>query len=137
MVRAGCIRPVAPPGLRCVPTLALALLLEGCATTPRGQRDLLEFVIDGQTSCAQLQERLGPPSSTLEDGGIRTYRIGTDQNGYTIGPPDTHAIPDEPGIWGGLQYSFVVTCDPSGTVARHSLVPVKTRPDEASDAEDQ
>jgi hypothetical protein len=132
MARAGCIRPFAPSALGA--TLA-ALLLAGCATPPRGQRDLFDFLVDGQTPCAQVGERLGTPAAALEDGRISMYRIGEDQNGYKLGsdyPPNAYS---GPGIWTGLRYSLVVVCGPSGTVARHSLVPIKTEQGEDSRAQ--
>jgi len=122
MARARCNRPFAPLAWG----FALALpLLAGCATPPRGQRDLLDFVVDGQTPCALVQQRLGPPAAALEEGRICMYRIGEDRNGYTIGPVEAATTPSGPGFWSGLKYSFVVICGPSGTVERHSLVPVK------------
>jgi hypothetical protein len=131
MARVGCNRPVAP--LARARALALALpLLSGCATPPRGQHDLLDFVVDGQTPCALVQERLGSPAACLEQGRICMYRIGEDRNGYTVGQADTDARPFGPGFWSGLRYSFVVVCGPSGTVERHSLVPVKNGQGEAS-----
>lgn len=131
MARVTCIRPVAP----LASNLALAtLLLTACTTPPRGQRDLLDFVVDRQTPCAQVQEHLGAPAATLEDGRISMYRIGEDRNGYTVGRADISTIPYGPGIWSGLRYSFVVVCDPSGTVARHSLVPIKAGQAEESHA---
>jgi hypothetical protein len=122
MARVRFNRPVA----RLAWGFALALpLLAGCATPPRGQRDLLDFVVDGETPCALVQLRLGPPATSLEQGRICMYRIGEDRNGYTVGPADAYTTPHGPGFWSGLKYSFVVICGPSGTVERHSLVPVK------------
>jgi len=122
MARAGCNRPFALLAWG----FALALpLLAGCATPPRGQRDLLDFVVDGQTPCALVEQRLGSPAASLEQGRICMYRIGEDRNGYTVGPADVDTTAHGPGFWSGLKYSFVVVCGPSGTVERHSLVPVK------------
>lgn len=122
MARVGCSRPFAPLARG----LALALpLLAGCTTPPRGQHDLLDFVVDGKTPCALVEERLGSPAASLEEGRICMYRIGEDSNGYTVGQPYADTTSQGPGFWSGLRYSFVVVCDPSGTVERHSLVPVK------------
>jgi hypothetical protein len=134
MARVSCNRPVAP--LARGFALALALLT-GCATPPRGQHDLLEFVVDGRTPCALVHERLGFPAASLEEGRILMYRIGEDRNGYTVVPADADTTPHGPGFWSGLRYSFVVVCDPSGTVERHSLVPVKKGQAEQSHGQGQ
>ncbi len=131
MARVGCNRPVAPLARG----LALALpLLAGCATPPRGQRDMLDFVVDGQTPCALVLERLGSPATSLEEGRIYMYRIGEDSTGYTLGQADADTTTYGPGFWSGLRYSFVVVCGPSGAVERHSLVPVKNGRGEESHA---
>ena len=46
----------------------LSFTLVGCATAPplKGRADLLEFLADGKTSCAEVVRQLGRPSGKFE-----------------------------------------------------------------------
>jgi len=82
------------------------------------RQDLLNFVIDGRTTCGELHDHLGSPSASYESGRLITYRIAEDgQRRYSVFVGRN---------WSGAKYSFVVTCGAEGIVTRHSLVNVKS-----------
>ena len=79
-------------------------------------QDLLEFLIDGRTTCDELHDHLGSPSGWYEGGHLITYRIAEDAQGHSLFRGSD---------WSGAQYSLVVTCGSEGVVTHHSLVAVK------------
>ena len=61
----------------CFIPLLLALALAGCATPPlKGRANLLDFLVDGQTTREQTLHALGEPSARFEAERILTYRLG-------------------------------------------------------------
>lgn len=98
-------------------SLVLALCLSGCAATPIGQADLLDFVVDGRTTREQAYLGLGEPSGIYEDGSILTYRLDKDEAGY---------FPIERGTgFMGIRYNLVLVFASDGILERHSLVSIK------------
>lgn len=90
---------------------------KGKPTVPARQ-DLLDFVIDGRTTCGELHDRLGNPSGWYESGRLITYRIAEDgQHRYSVWAGSR---------WSGAKYSLVVTCGPEGIVTHHALVDEKS-----------
>src|SRR4051812_24074518 len=62
-----------------VSLLALLIVsMAGCATTPKGRPVPLDFLIDGNTTEAQVFAKFGKPSAAFEGGKILTYRLGFD-----------------------------------------------------------
>jgi hypothetical protein len=98
-------------------TLLLASCLAGCAATPIGRADLLDFVADGRTTREQAFLELGEPSGIFENGAILTYRLDADEAGY---------FPSERGQgFAGIRHNLVLVFGPDGILERHSLVAIK------------
>lgn len=98
-------------------TLLLTICLAGCASTPIGRADLLDFVVDGRTTREQAYLQLGEPSGIYEDGSILTYRLDQDEAGYFLIERGTGFM--------GIRYNLVMVFGPDGILERHSLVPIK------------
>lgn len=101
---------------RAILLLALAGFF-GCATPPQGNARLLDFLQDGKTAREAVYLQLGEPSGVYENGRILTYRLAEDTGGYLLLAPR--------GEWRGM-YSLVLSFDERGTLARHSLVRVRS-----------
>jgi len=119
---------VSPPRLRgpgarrrtCawIGALVLAsLALGGCASTPVGRADLLDFLADGGTARDDARMHLGIPAAEYEGGRILAYRLSKDKLGYVrVGPGND---------WAGVQYSLILIFDGDGVLSRHALVTVR------------
>jgi hypothetical protein len=105
-----------------ITSLMLASVLAACGATGSNQlapprKDLLGFLVDGDTTCNDLDHHLGSPNGRYESGRLITYRIAEDGQGR-------HSV-FRGSDWSGAQYSLVVTCGSEGVVTHHSLVAVK------------
>jgi hypothetical protein len=99
---------------------AFAFTVSGCASQPASppRRDLLDFLNDPRAKCDELGDHLGSPSGTYEGGRLITYRIAEDgQQRYLV---------VKQANWSQATHTLAVTCGADGTVARHTLVAVKT-----------
>ena len=54
----------------------------GCATTPIGRSDLLDFIKEGSTTREDILLKLGDPSGMYEGSRIITYRLSRDEGGF-------------------------------------------------------
>jgi hypothetical protein len=97
--------------------LALALIPIACATTPFGEPDLLDFILDGQTTREDATMHLGAPSASYESERILTYRLGKDKGGF-------YPVAKRQGFY-DVEYSLVLAFDDAGVLTRHSLVALK------------
>jgi hypothetical protein len=98
--------------------LVVALLLSfGCATSPIGQTDLLDFVKDGVTTREEVFLKLGEPSGTYESLRIITYRLLKDEGGWLVSGQIKG--------WYGNAVNLVFVFDDRGLLIRHSLVQVR------------
>jgi hypothetical protein len=101
---------------RCL--LIAFVVLSGCATTPIGKKDLLNFLGDGVTHREDVQLKLGEPSALYEDSRILAYRLRKDEGGFVIvGRRDN---------WFGVQYNLILVFDTEGVLKRHSIVEVRS-----------
>ena len=105
--------------LKMLSILTLLMLLIGCATTGiLTDKNLLDFLEDGQTTKVAVVLKLGQPSGSFEKEKIITYKIGSDDNkGYYL--------IDRPTGWGGIKYSLVLIFDDNNVLQKHSLVQVR------------
>lgn len=95
-------------------------LSTACGTTPpRGQPDLLAFIVDGRTERSELIARLGQPGRRLQADRLWTYRIGHDAAGPFVAS-DAHGP-----HWVPADASLVLVLDDAGVLLRHALVPVR------------
>lgn len=94
---------------------ALALIA-GCASTPAGRGDLLDFIADGRTRREELLLKFGEPSASFEDARIVAYRLRRDDGGYLLSRWREN--------WAGVHYSLVLVFDAGGLLQRHALVTV-------------
>jgi hypothetical protein len=111
--------------------MAIAILIQGCATTPSVKpadpdlllsSGLLSFLQDGATSREVVVLKLGVPSAQLEGDRILMYQLRSDEQGtwYLTAPEwDTYA-----GLrsWKPGTCSLVLVFDEDGVLRRHSLV---------------
>lgn len=97
---------------------ALTLVLVGCATTPTGENDLLDFLKDGVTTREDVFLALGDPNASYEDSRILTYRLTQDEAGWILRKSTRD--------WLGVRVVLVIVFDDRGTVKRHSLVQVRS-----------
>ena len=95
----------------------LIMVLEGCATQPIGNKQLLDFLNDGKTTREEVLLHLAEPSATFEGGRIVTFRIDEDAGGYVIRGAKGHGWSEK--------FSLVLSFDEHGVLRRHSLVRVK------------
>lgn len=98
--------------------LVVALLLSfGCAISPIGQSNLLDFVKDGVTTREEVFLKLGEPSGTYENLRIITYRLLKDEGGWLVSGQIRG--------WYGNVANLVLVFDDRGLLIRHSLVQVR------------
>ncbi len=97
--------------------LCLALTLVGCATTPIGRNDLLDFLKDGNTTKEEVFLALGDPNAMYEDSRILTYRLSRDEAGWIL--------LKSTGDWRGVYVVLVLVFDDRGIIKRHSVVKVR------------
>lgn len=103
-------------------SFAAILIVAGCASRPTVQprKDLLDFLVDGRTSCGDLSGHLGSPSRQYEGGHVLTYAVTEDGQGrYSVVPPHD---------WSRAHFSLVLSCGSDGILVRHALVAVKEEP---------
>jgi hypothetical protein len=92
------------------------VLLAGCASTPVGRGDLLDFITDGRTRREELLHKFGEPSASYENARIVAYRLRRDEGGYVLSRWREN--------WAGVHYSMVLVFDSDGLLQRHALVTV-------------
>lgn len=104
----------------------LAFALAGCATAPsfESRADLLDFLVDGQTTREEVALKLGHSSGKFERENILTYRLGFDSKskGYYVVERKVQA--DGWPVWWDVRYSLVLVFDDGGVLRRHALVEV-------------
>ncbi|MBN2514110.1 MAG: hypothetical protein JXB18_14320 [Sedimentisphaerales bacterium] len=111
--------------------LMVIFTLVGCATTgsltvpQKGSSDLLNFLIDGKTTRADVVMTLGQPSGRFEKDKILTYRLGFESknNCYYLVERE---VPTNANwsTWRQAKYSLVLMFDEYGVLLKHSLVEV-------------
>jgi len=94
------------------------ILLAGCASTPVGRGDLLDFLTVGVSTREDVILKLGEPNSTYEDARILAYRLSRDEGGWII--------LDQPHAWRSVRINLVVVFNDKGVLTRHSLVEVRS-----------
>jgi hypothetical protein len=101
------------------------VVVSSCASSPKGDPNLLGFLSDGYTTRQQVIERLGEPSKALEQGRICTYRLNHNPAGYALVWPSTT---NEWGYdWGkDMRLSLVLIFDQNGLLQQHSLVRIQS-----------
>lgn len=96
---------------------AICLFLVACATTPVGNKNLLDFLNDGVTRREDVHLKLGEPSAQYESSRILAYRLAKDEGGYVlVGRRDD---------WHGVRYNLILVFDADGVLRRHSVVEVR------------
>jgi len=107
-------------------TFLLAVLLAGCATSapPKGRPDLLDFLVDGQSTRTEILTTLGQPAGRFEADHVITYRLGCEpkNRGYYVVEREAR-LSGWP-TWTQAKFSLVLVFDPSGVLQKHSLVKV-------------
>ena len=94
-----------------------ALALSSCAH-PEGRKDLLSFLQDGSTTKNDVVTRIGA-ASVWSGGGIWTYRVGEETEGYYLPAKKTD--------WSDARYCLVLQFGPNGVLRRHALINIETR----------
>jgi hypothetical protein len=90
----------------------------GCAATPRGDHNLLDF-LDGQgVTRTQVLGRLGPDYATYEHARVLAYRIATGPAGYYVAPRRSD--------WKGVDYDLILVFDAQAVLEQHRLVPIRS-----------
>lgn len=95
----------------------LTVVLAGCATSPTGNPQLLDFLQDGSTTREDVYLNLAEPVETFEGGRILAYHLVQDKTGYMVATRRTNT-------W-NVRFSLVLSFDDRGILRRHSVVPVK------------
>jgi hypothetical protein len=90
-----------------------------CTTTPRGTKNLLNFLQVGQTTREDVYLHLGDPTRHYLNSRILTYRIAEDKGGFFTQPYDRS--------WEGIRFSLVLAFDDSELLRRYSMVRVRSR----------
>jgi hypothetical protein len=108
----------------------------GCASTARLERQRLEddrtltsWMVRGETTAAQVIDRFGQPSLSLEGGRLLMFRVQRSTNWREDAVKTVQQRggdwENSGGGWGGIDYSLVVAHDAPGLYREHSLVPVR------------
>ena len=99
----------------------VAPTISGCATTEEtGDKRLLDFLVNGQTTKQEMILALGQPSGVYENESVYTYRLaGNSSTGFK--PSKSFS----PCGWHDISYSLVVIFDDQDVLKRHSLVSVQ------------
>jgi len=106
--------------------VVLVLTLGACAAAPlKGNATLLDFLMDGKTSRAEVLTTLGQPSGRFENDQILTYRLGFEakNSGYYVVEREVMPTATWP-TWMQAKYSLVLVFDDTGVLSKHSLVKV-------------
>jgi hypothetical protein len=97
----------------------LSVALAGCATTPRGNPDLLAFLDHEPVSKTEVLAHLGEPSEPFDADGVLTYRLTGGKDGLSVQRSNPKSG------WEGVSYDLVLAFDASGILQRHTLVAVR------------
>ena len=92
-------------------------LVAGCASTPVGQRSLLDFLDQTPVTGEQVRQHLGEPHATFEQERVLAYRLSRNTSGYYRAALKTG--------WEGVQYDLIILLDDHDVVQRHNLVAVR------------
>ena len=106
--------------------LSLGLALAGCATTPenKGSADLLDFLVDGQTSRAEALLKLGQPSAKFEAEKVLTYQLAFSPKSGVYHVVARRTGPEGWPNWSFASFSLVLVFDENGVLHKHSKVQV-------------
>lgn len=99
--------------------VAVSIAIMSCASMPRGKRDLLDFLQNGQTTRQDVYHHLGNPTRHYQGSRILTYRIGEDEGGFFT----VFYTQD----WEGIPFSLVLAFDDRGLLRKYSMVRVRSR----------
>jgi len=99
----------------------VAMLLAGLATPPAARETLLDFLVDGRTTCRQITGTLGVPAFTYEHGRLLAYHLHEDSQGQLTVVPLWDVIG-----WYDLQRSLIIVCGEDGILQAHALVKVRS-----------
>jgi hypothetical protein len=103
--------------------VSLTLQLAACGTPAAvGDSHRLSFLQDGSTTREEVYLHLAEPSATFESGSILVYLLDEDAGGYIL-------IQRNAAGWTG-KFSLVLDFDEGGVLRRHSLIRVRTKPNE-------
>ena len=102
---------------RWLSAVSLAAGTAGCATTPPGDRNLLQFLSGPQVTRNEVLERLGPNYASYENAQVLAYRIGTGSAGYYVAPRRSD--------WKGVDYDLILVFDAKDTLAQHRLISIR------------
>jgi len=112
--------------LKFLAALVLLSLLVGCSTTTplRGRADLLDFLLDNQTTKEEVLLKLGQPSAQFQTEKVLTYRLGKEEQnrGYYVVTREVN--PRGWPTWTNAKFSLVLVFDAQGLLRKHSLVEV-------------
>ena len=95
---------------------ALAVVA-GCASTPVGQKGLLEFLDQPPVSVDQVRQHLGEPHAMFEQERVLAYRLSQNTSGYYLAPHKSG--------WDGVQYDLIIVLDDHNAVQKHGLVVIR------------
>ena len=101
--------------------VAALLALTSCATTPRGDKALLEFLDASSVTRDEVSSHLGD-STTYENGRIWAFRLGENRGGYYVVAKEKAGVPLG---WNGVRYNLIVEFDEHDTVQNHHLIAVR------------
>ena len=106
--------------------LALAAVLIGCRTGPESKAsvDLLDFLVDGQTSRTEVLLKLGEPSAKFETEKILTYQLAVKPKTGAYSVVERRTTPSGWPNWTLTKYSLVLIFDENGLLRKHSKVQV-------------
>lgn len=91
--------------------------IAGCATAPKGRKDLIDFLDDGITRREDVLAKLGAPSARFEDSRILAYRLARGEGGYLLATTS--------GTWADTDVNLMLVFDRDGVLQRHSLVQIR------------
>jgi hypothetical protein len=109
--------------------LAASIVLASCGSSSIiGKKDLLGFLLVGQTTRQDIYQRFDDPSTQYEEGSrIVTYRIGEDKGGLFVreGQWDQGSNGEVSANWTGVRYSLVLAFDETEVLRRQALVEIR------------
>ena len=102
------------------------VFLIGCATAPESKVsvDLLDFLVDGQTSRTEVLLKLGQPSAKFETEKILTYQLGVTAKTGAYYVVERRTESSSWPNWTRAKYSLVLVFDENGVLRKHSKVQV-------------
>jgi hypothetical protein len=114
------------PARRLALMLLAAIGVWGCASQPKPQPVLIDFLGNDRVTQTEVVEHLGTAYTTYEKGHVLAYRLSKKPQGYIVIPAPKG---DHTGLaWKDVDYDLMLAFGDEGVLREHNLVSIHDAP---------